>query len=396
MAESHLGLEARFQRLRFRLNRELPFLAHLLNKVPPKLAPVGTARTRDTGEWGEIFIDPTFAEQLTEGQLGVVWVHEVLHLAFGFFHRRGGRDLHLFNVAHDYAINLALDDFMNAKPGVLEWTTGAWSPYLDRAFVGLSAEEIYDLLRAQEPPEESGAEGFPDAGDCEPDPEGGAQGWESQAQRWRMALAEAAQLQGLQGAGNLPGSLGLLVDGILKPRMPWADRLLRGLEGRLRGGTLSYARPSRRSLSSDLILPGPGRRRARLGLVLDTSGSIRKEELQAFLGGVRRIAEASAASLRVLEVDVCIQVDEDVEDLDEWLRKARILKGGGGTDFGAVPSAFRHHPELEPVDLALLFTDGEPTRWPDLVEWPCRVVVVTTRTPPPKEYEWVRLELDRA
>lgn len=392
MTDGHLEVEARFQRLRFRLNREMPFLAHLLNKVPPKLAPVGTARTRDTGEWGEIFFDPAFVAELTEGQLGVVWAHEVLHLAFGFFPRRGHRDLHRFNLAHDYAINLALDDFMRVKPGVLEWTTGAWTPYLDRAFAGMGAEEIYDLLAPEEPPVSS--QGYPDAQDCEPDPDGGAQAWEGQAQRWRMALAEAAQLQGLKGAGELPGSLTLLVDGILKPRMPWADRLLRGLEGRLRGGTLSYARPSRRSLSSELVLPGPGRRRARIGLVLDTSGSIRGEELGAFLGGVRRIAEASAASLRVLEVDAAIQVDEDVDDLDDWLRRARRLQGGGGTDFGAVPAALRHHPDLEPVDLALLFTDGEPVRWPDLREWPCRVVVVTTRTLPPKEYEWVRLELD--
>ena len=388
-------LEARFQRLRFRLNREMPFLAHLLNKVPPQLAPVGTARTRDTGEWGEIFFDPSFAVQLTESQLGVVWAHEVLHLAFGFFHRRGNRDLRGFNVAHDYAINLALDDFMKLRPGVLEWTTGEWSPYLDRAFEGMSAEQIYDCLQVEEPPEEGKEKGFPDAQDCVPDPEGGAKAWESQAQQWRMALAEAAQMQGLQGAGDLPASLAILVDGILKPRMPWADRLLRGLEGRLRGGTLSYARPSRRSLSSDLILPGPGRRRARLALVLDTSGSVQMDELRAFLGGVRRIAEASAASLRVLEVDAAIQVDEDVEDLDEWLRQARHLRGGGGTDFGAVPGALRHHPELEPVDLALLFTDGEPTRWPEIKEWPCRVVVVTTRTLPPTDYEFVRLELDQ-
>ena len=210
-----------------------------------------------------------------------------------------------------------------------------------------------------------------------------------------MWTTGAARVQGLQGAGDLPASLAILVDGILKPRMPWADRLLRGLEGRLRGGTLSYARPSRRSLASDLILPGPGRRRARLALVLDTSGSIHMEELRAFLGGVRRIAEASGASLRVLEVDAAIQVDEDVEDLDEWLRQARHLKGGGGTDFGAVPAALRHHPELEPVDLALLFTDGEPVQWPEIKEWPCRVVVVTTRTSPPREYEYVRLEMDQ-
>ena len=146
MTEGHFELEARFQRLRFRLNREMPFLAHLLNKVPPSLGPVGTARTRDTGEWGEIFFDPRFANELTEGQLGIVWAHEVLHLAFGFFHRRGHRDLRRFNVAHDYAINLALDDFMRVKPGILEWTTGEWSPYLDRAFEGMSADEIYACL----------------------------------------------------------------------------------------------------------------------------------------------------------------------------------------------------------------------------------------------------------
>lgn len=391
------ALEARFQRLRYRLNRELPFLAHLLNKVPPRFAPVGTARTRDSGEWGEVYFDPAFASGLTEGQLGVVWAHEVLHLAFGFFSRRGNRDLRRFNVAHDYAINLALDDLMRARPGVLEWTREPWLPYLDRAFEGLSAEAIYDLLEAEAPEDEpESGEGYPDARDCEPDPAGEAEAWEARSQRWRLAVAEAAQWQGQQGAGELPDSLLREVAGLLRPKMPWTERLLRGVEGHLRGGALGYARPSRRSLAADLLLPGPGRRRARLGLVLDTSGSVGERELAAFLGGVRRLAESTEASLRVLQVDAAIQADQDVEDLDAWMRGGARLRGGGGTDFQDLPAALAHHPEMEPVDLALVFTDGEPLRWPDPKAWPCPVVVVTTRTLPPRGYEWVRLDLDQA
>lgn len=389
----HPDLEARFQRLRFTLNRELPFLGHLLNKVPPRFAPVGTARTRDTGAWGEIYFDPDFAAQLSDAQLGVVWAHEVLHLAFGFFQRRGGRELRRFNRAHDYAINLALDAFMARRPGVLAWTTGPWTPYLDTAFAGLPAEAIYDLLEGEEEEAER-PEGYPGASDCDPDPEGPDPGRaEAQGHAWRVALAEAVQRQAMQGAGDLPGALDLLVGEALRPRMPWAERLMRSVEGHLRGGALSYARPSRRSLAADLQLPGPGRRRPRLALVLDTSASILERERSAFLGAVRRIAEGSAASLRVMQVDTAIRSDEDLEDLDAFLRPGNALKGGGGTLFDAVPAALRHHPDLEPVDLALLFTDGEPLRWPEAGGWPCRVVVVTTRTAPPAGYETVRLEL---
>ncbi len=384
------ALEGRFQQARFVLNRELPFLAHLVNHLPPRFAEVGTARTRDTGAWGELFFDPDFVDQLSLPQLATVWAHEVLHLAFGFFRRRGERDLRRFNVAHDHAINLALDAFMARRPGLLAWTEAPFEPYLDRAYEGLAAEEIYERLAIEEAP--AAGRGYPDATDCEEGP--GGNGEEDRDNRWRMALAEAVELEARRGAGELPDSVARLVGGILRPRVPWTERLLGDLEGHLRGGPLSYARPSRRGLGAGVLLPGRARRRPALALIFDTSASIQTRELQAFLGLARRLAEGSEASLRVLEVDALLQRDREVEDLDSEFGPGFTLRGGGGTCFDDLPGALAHHPEWEPPDLALLLTDGEPQAWPPHESWSCPLVVVTTRTSPPPPYGYVRMELD--
>lgn len=372
-------IDAKFQQARFLLNREFPFLAHLVNHVPPRLAPVGTARTRDRGEWGEVFFDPEFAAALSVPQLATVWAHEVLHLAFGFFRRRGRRELRRFNEAHDHVVNLALQAFMARRPGVLAWTPEPWIPVMDRAFAGMSAEEIYERLEGEP------AEGW--AADCEPDPEGREGEAEAREHRWRMALAEAVERE-TRGAGTLPAGLERWVEAQLRPEVPWAERLLRALEGHAPGGPRGYARLSRRGQGAGVLLPGRLRRRPRLALVVDTSASIGPEELAIFLGVVRRFMEAQAADLRLVEVDAEIQADRDLDDLDDLRLE---LRGGGGTCFDRLPAALAEHPELEPVDLALLLTDGAPTRWPPLRDWPCQVVVATVRELPPEGYPWVRL-----
>jgi predicted metal-dependent peptidase len=62
-----------------------------------------------------ILYNPGFVEKLSPAELEGVLAHEVLHCALAHQCRRGKRDLGLWNVACDYAVNpILLDNGMTA------------------------------------------------------------------------------------------------------------------------------------------------------------------------------------------------------------------------------------------------------------------------------------------
>lgn len=444
------SLERKIAELRFLFNRALPLLGHLVNNVPVRVRTVGTALCTPKGQYGEVSLDPGFCADMSRGQVGAIWLHEMFHLAFGYFSRRGNRDKRRFNEAHDYVVNLMIEDFRRANPDLgLTWPTGDKAPLLDERFAGMAAEMIYDLLVKEPPPEggggnqgeekgegqgsgqgggepqagdaegsegseeggqaqeqggegrggpqaRDGGQGYPDATDCVDDPGSDTpqdqESMERMERRWRNLLAEATNVQKMRGAGRLPGSWVQLVEAALQPRLSWVDQLLHATEGHLRGGALSYRRPSKRSEAAGVMLPGRGHRQVRLGVVVDTSASVGTNELKAFLGVMRQVMDSNGAALRLIQVDTDITADDEVEDPDALAYRPFRFLGRGGTDFGNVPEQLQDG-EGDPVDLAVLLTDGEPCYWPEHSQWPCPLVVVTTRTMPPAPYQGIRLEL---
>lgn len=70
-----------------------------------------------------------------------ITAHEIGHFAFDFFSRLEHRDFTLFNIAHDFAINLLL--FYQFEKNTSYFTPGC---LLDEQFKNLCAEEIYEKL----------------------------------------------------------------------------------------------------------------------------------------------------------------------------------------------------------------------------------------------------------
>lgn len=81
--------------------------------------------------------NPVYVTTLPEDKLVGAQAHEILHLAFGHHLRRGKRDIGLWNKACDLSINhILLDAGFSLPKGFLT----------DPAYVGLSADEIYEAL----------------------------------------------------------------------------------------------------------------------------------------------------------------------------------------------------------------------------------------------------------
>jgi len=344
----------RVRRARTRLVGRVPFFGHLALSLRPRLARPGDGvATAAVARDGTLVLDEAFVGKLSDAELCGLLAHEVLHPALRFFERCQARDHRLFNVAHDFAINLLIAAMRSPDvvlpPGSL----------CDPALAGLPAEEIYErLAREGRPPRGSLA------GDCRDDltetPEGLAAGrGDAAAERrvetgWRIAVAVAAQAhESARGRGSLPAEIKRVVDGLARARVDWREQLSRWVGENGRRCEPSYRRPSRRSESIGEYLPTLGRWGTdEIVVIIDTSGSIEEARLAEAVSEVGGICGDLGIEVRVIIIDETVHGDLRIEDA---LALIPHLAGGGGSDLRA---AFARLEDEGFPGCVVAFTDG--------------------------------------
>ena len=280
------------------------------------------------------YFNPTFLERLSVEGRAFVIAHELCHVAFAYFDRVADRMADLFNAAHDYVINQILVDAGLEPPDGLKLL-------LDPQYKDMSAEEIYDLLRAKNPEGLGWAGlGFGRGLDCD-------HHWTSTLpdryglpvltpSAWRDEMLDAIEASRFQGPGSVPVGVKRLVGRMIPPpRIPWQVVLARLAKTVLRNST-DWRRPSRRvpalrrrlerSFGFRTTLPGPRKSLAPVVVALDTSGSMSAAELKAAISETSAILALTNRPIRVLCCDAEVHVDVDIrraEDLE--------VRGGGGT-----------------------------------------------------------------
>lgn len=241
-------------------------------------------------------------------------------------------------------------------------------------FRGLSAEEIYPLI-PPEPAERTLDRHLFDDHESEPRSDSRSEAGDERrpgrgrgafplldagpgeraelARRWQSRVVSAAQQA--RRAGRLAESWLRLVDGMIQPRLPWRVLLARYLMSVARDD-YSFQRPSRRE--GDALLPRLASGEVDLCVALDTSGSIRTEELAQFASEV----DALKGQIRArVTLHAC---DERLDPRGPWefqpweaIVLPHGIGGGGGTRFVPVfdwIAAGHRRP-----DLLLYFTDAE-------------------------------------
>lgn len=349
---------------RARLLLKSAFFGAVLVSSPMVARPdIPTAAT----DMRSIFYNPDWFEPMPFDEIIGVLAHEVMHIVLEHGLRRQGRDPVLWNIACDFAINLILVDCGFKLPD---------GGCLDQKYVGLAAEQIYDLL-LKDPPPPGGGNG---RGGNDPHKlsgigndllEPGSMTVEEARELrddLRQKVAQAAQMGRM--AGNMPSSLKRAIHDVLHPPVPWED-LLRPMVRSIAHDDETWSRRNRR-------FPGvylPSMHSERVGTVVvigDTSGSITNDELRKMGGSVIDITEeVRPQTIHVLWADKQV-AGEQVFDYGDLI--ALDPKGGGGTDM-RVPLA--RAAELEP-DVVVLLTDGY-TPWPTDVPYPL-IVCCTTET----------------
>lgn len=403
-------MRERISRIRTALTVICPFFGHLLLKLEIKI--VGYASgiptagvTRDR----KLFVNYHFATPLSDAELTGLLTHEVLHPAMLCWERQGTRNVivedgngsrvSLWNVAHDYAINMIIEDMMGTSSKVKLPEHAC----LDRQrFNEMGAEEIYDILLDQvnknspPPPRGGPGGGQPGGGKGklnlpkgswgtddikEGDPGSGDGKDMSEAEKrasdqfWKVAVVEAGQVHEQQkGKGSLPGSIKKLIESIVDPKIDWVSALSRWVGEHGRRADFTYRRPARRSEALGETLPSLVKHGVDdIVIGWDTSGSMNGREIEIF-SEVIGICSDMAMTIRVICCDTFIHSDtkevENAEDID--------YRGGGGSDFR--PMFERLHEEGY-QGVVVCFTDG--------------VIDVPAEKPPHiREVLWVLWERD--
>ena len=315
--------------------------------------------------WGRDFVD-----ELTEPHTRGVLAHEVMHVILGHCVPHEGKDHQLCNVAMDWVINeqLRLAGF-ELPEGALFDPTGKTS--------GWAWQEVYNYLKNIQEDKQDANEGTPDRGsDDQPsdetrqkikdmignaedhfDQNEGETGAEAQERRDRIDDMVVKAANAAEAAGkDVPGDVKDRLKQIREPKVDWREALI----NRARAPypeDFTMAKPNRKFLQSGLYLPSMvGEKPRAVGIGLDTSGSMSREDLENACSEVNYIindikpevvylmsADHAVANVREYTGDVWF----DVSDFE--------VVGGGGTSFAPVFDHIREN-NIE-IDQMIYFSD---------------------------------------
>ena len=392
------AIETKLTAARAKLILDKPFLGALVLRLPLAAADPEWCKTTAT-DARKFYYNPAFIDSLSMPQTQFMLAHEALHCALSHFARRQHRVQHRWDLACDYAINpLLLEDGLtpppncNVMPQFLGMTAEEIYPLIED---NDDSETIDQHLFDQDNSAGGGQQGdAPDKPDNQmPDTGGGGQNSQREDDRdeggetpldeqsdgnegqgaqpmeadtprtnqqekdsdregrgeptpsplsnderqtlevqWQQRLAGAAQ-QAMQ-AGKMGGSMARLVDHLLQPQLPWRMLLARYMTAMARDD-FSYMRPSRRE--GDAILPSLKSSQVEIVVAVDTSGSIRANEMDEFLSEVSALKGQMRARVTLHACDSSLAEGGPwvFEPWEEFRCPAEI-HGGGGTDFRPV------------------------------------------------------------
>lgn len=361
-----------------------PFYGHLLSGVVRRIDDkVPTAAVSLTPHGLHLIVNPEFfMKELKKDERVAVIKHEALHLLFRHLYRpliqKG--DAKLFNIAADLVVNqhvapwplpemaVTLRAFpdMDLEPNqTLEWYYDKLKSLNNAMQSGnasgspQSEQALQRVMGEQQQGDHSfwfagGGEDFGKSG-----PEGSGSGSVlSEGLRRAMEadlerhLLRARDHSASKGWGNLPAEIRSELDAIAQRRKPQIDwkRTLRLFASS--GYRTEVVATNRRMSKRFGTFPGIRiRRKQRLAVVIDTSGSIGDDVLEVFFREIHGIWKNDA------EVMV-VECDADVKRAYDYKGKTpKAVEGGGGTSFDPA-LAWVRNPLHGPFDACIYLTDG--------------------------------------
>lgn len=379
--------------------------------IPVECKGIGTFGVSKDWKW---YYDPEVFFEWTLDEAATALAHEIRHLLQKhndrFDQLEGHRDAFIWNLATDCAINgelitelqAPLKDQLNntlLSGGEKLPTFKDGKPVLPATFGlrnGETAEWYYEELMQHAVPLQSTARAGAHAGNgsCGSCHGGDAAPWETDTSEGGVSSSEEDLLVRqvasavkdyvpAAGRGTVPLGVKRWADNILQPKinyMRWLRSAMTNATHEIMGkADYSWTRRSRRQgLCGKIIMPGMCSYQPRVGVGIDTSGSMSEAQLARCMAEVKGVLAAVGYkdTITVASCDAALHTVQQVANINQI-----DLKGGGGTDMGvAISGLMDVRPKL---NLLILLTDCD-TPWP--AERPpvtLVVVKVGTGAPPP-------------
>jgi predicted metal-dependent peptidase len=279
-----------------------------------------------------------FVEAIDRYEVRGVVAHEIFHCILLHMFRRGTREPKKWNYACDYALNPLVEQLANCPlpKGALLDTA--------RFPLGMTAEQIYDLLDDREIPKDFICD-LREPSDLTK---------LAEEIDWKGAVAVAAK--NAKSAGKLSKELEQMLEIYLNPKIPW-QQLLYSWMVKTADWVTNWTKSNRHYRSRGIYLPG--KKKIPSGyfvLVYDVSLSMADEAIRESLTECAYIInEMNPVYVILIEHDVKITQVRKFERMDELPTEIQI-HGRGGTDFNPVFDYVNDLDELP--DCVVFFTDG--------------------------------------
>jgi predicted metal-dependent peptidase len=311
------------------------------NDVPPAAAASTDGR--------RIKINPDVWNTLDIASQAFVLAHEAMHLAWDFFGRVQGRDVHKFNIAQDLVINEFLrDNGFNCR-ALSRSITARTFPKMRFDPQSWTSERVYQWL--VDNPDKCPLPGQNILDGCgQPSAEKPLTSEEIQ----ELRLAIQSVLVGAP-AGSLPGEIRTLVESAWVPPHDWRSDLSRYFNTLVQDD-YSLKRYSVQGLAVRGVigptLHSPGL--DTLGVIIDTSGSMSSiyDEVLSHLQDI--LTQVGVRKVIRIDADARVTHEEEVES-SALLERGVEFHGNGGTDFReAIDAMEKYNPSV-----VVYITDGE-------------------------------------
>lgn len=341
----------------------------------------GGAKTMAT-DGRRIFYHKEFVEQHSMPELIGALAHEVMHCAMLHMYRLRGRDLKLWNIATDIAINQVLtkppftpdgstpEGFgFTLPPNWLMVYQGSrhpdglstWIPEYENQ----TAEWIYDDLKSKALDQERSSLLERQALDTLIDPlkspgsseegDDGQAPLEDLEALWREKLQRAKLVA--EQAGKMPSSLLRQVGELLRPKVNWRS-LLHQFVDQMAANREDYwwRLPNKRYIAHGFYMPGLySEVLPPLVVAIDTSGSIDDEMLREAISELNWLRQTYKIETTYLVYCDCRVAGVEIYGMEDDISVTQP-KGGGGTSF-VPPFEWVERQGINPAAL-IYFTDG--------------------------------------
>ena len=334
----------------------MPYLADALNnllrrqmtpEMEAAIIQLHGAATLAVTETGVLLWAESWVTKHEPIEIGFGLAHEVMHVLLAHHKRHKAIEVPaehvvISNWAQDACINESLRSVFGEKV-----MREAVYPEALKQPLKLTWEERYRLLLQNKPPSNGkrgvgqgacgGCAGNPMPGEAAHRGEGRS---EAQIERVKRAVANAVHEHAkAKGIGTVPGELQRWADDVLTPpRIDWRTKLGRLVRGSMahRAGsqTHTWTKMSRRQGGVGFglgkpIVPALHAPQPRVGVVVDTSGSMSAKELTDALIETRGVVLTAGGDVMFAAVDARVHELQPVRSIQDAMK---LLKGGGGTD----------------------------------------------------------------